>query len=417
MQHAIRLQLAVKLQEDPTYYKTISEKFEAVLQELKDRWDEQIAAMDAILATMTQGNPSYSVEGIDAKVHGPFFGILRTEVERVSGSSLDQDAAILQRVVDLTRKVVEHIQQEIRTVDFWQDSIPAIKAAVVRPDGLAFTRERIRNAYLGAWGYEFHQYQSEKAIAQQEIRRLEADANRVRQALSGMPEGKTVSVSTVPVGATRWGWWGLATALILLNIFAVLNTAGYFRFQTQSWFLAILMAAPLLFVSLAIKPVFQKLPEGARHRAGWAMAVVGIMAFIVFIISVAVRAIPPGIDQVLDGAQVRSNAWIGWQLAAQILLEVVVAAALWWWLLELMISPAIIIANPDYDRLNIRLAAINLAMEPYRQRLSRAEGSLLEHASSLQFWTKSAEGIFLAYQEEENRCQARVAALDLWPDA
>lgn len=121
MQHAIRLQLAVKLQEDPTFYKTISEKFEAILQELKDRWDEQIAAMDAILATMSQGNPSYSVEGIDARVQGPFFGILRTEVERVSGASLDQDVVKLQQVVDLTRQVVAHIQQEIRTVDFWQD--------------------------------------------------------------------------------------------------------------------------------------------------------------------------------------------------------------------------------------------------------------------------------------------------------
>jgi len=121
MQHAIRLQLAIKQLEDPTFYNTISEKFEAILQELKDRWDEQIAAMDAILVTMSQGSPTYSVEGIDARIHGPFFGILRAEVERTSKTSLDQNPETLQRAVELTRAVVAHIQQEIRTVDFWQD--------------------------------------------------------------------------------------------------------------------------------------------------------------------------------------------------------------------------------------------------------------------------------------------------------
>ena len=121
MQHAIRLQLAIKQLEDPTFYKTISEKFEAILQGFKDRWDEQIAAMDTILATMSQGNPSYAVEGIDARTHGPFFGILRAEFERSGKTSLDKDPGALERVVELTRTVVAHIQQEIRTVDFWQD--------------------------------------------------------------------------------------------------------------------------------------------------------------------------------------------------------------------------------------------------------------------------------------------------------
>ena len=122
MQHAFRLQLAVKLQEDPTFYKTISEKFEAILQELKDRWDEQIAAFDAIIATMTQGNSAYSVEGIDPKVHGPFFGVLREECEKAGLPPLEQNPGDLKRVVDLTCQLVAHIQQEIRTVDFWQDN-------------------------------------------------------------------------------------------------------------------------------------------------------------------------------------------------------------------------------------------------------------------------------------------------------
>ena len=95
---------------------------EAILLELKDRWDEQIAAMETLLHEMAQGETAVRVEGIEPKVHGPFFGLLRQECEKAGVPPLDQSPAELKRVVDLTREVVEHIQQEIRTVDFWQDS-------------------------------------------------------------------------------------------------------------------------------------------------------------------------------------------------------------------------------------------------------------------------------------------------------
>jgi type I restriction enzyme R subunit len=122
MQHAIRLQLAVKQLEDPTFYKTLSEKLEAILQALKDRWDEQIVALEALLREMIQADAAYSIEGIEPKVHGPFFGAIREEYEKAGMPPLDQNPAELQRVVDLTRHLVVHIQQEIRTVDFWQDN-------------------------------------------------------------------------------------------------------------------------------------------------------------------------------------------------------------------------------------------------------------------------------------------------------
>ena len=91
MQHAIRLQLAVKTNEDPTLYKTFSEKLEIILQELKDRWDEQIRAMEALLREMAKS------QGIN-------------ENEQ------------LQHVVAFTQEIVTYIQSVIRTVDFWKDS-------------------------------------------------------------------------------------------------------------------------------------------------------------------------------------------------------------------------------------------------------------------------------------------------------
>ena len=122
MQHAIRLHLAVKMSEDPTLYKTLSEKLEAILQELKDRWDAQIVAMAALISDMAKAEVSFNIEGIEPKVHGPFFGLLREECEKAGVPPLDKNPKDLKRVVDVTRELVEHIRREIRTVDFWQDA-------------------------------------------------------------------------------------------------------------------------------------------------------------------------------------------------------------------------------------------------------------------------------------------------------
>jgi type I restriction enzyme R subunit len=119
MQHAIRLQLALKTNEDPTLYKTFSEKLEIILQELKDRWDEQIRAMEALLRDMANAEVSYQVAGIDPKIHGPFFGLLWEERNRSSAAGTNEE---LKQVVAFTQEIVAEIQRQIRTVDFWQDS-------------------------------------------------------------------------------------------------------------------------------------------------------------------------------------------------------------------------------------------------------------------------------------------------------
>ena len=119
MQHALRLQLAIKTKEDPALYKTFSAKLEAILQELKDRWDEQIVAMKSLLDDMAKAEVAYQIEGIEPQVHGPFFGLLRDDYEKAGSGVIEGEK--VKGMVDLTRDLVAHIQREIRTVDFWQD--------------------------------------------------------------------------------------------------------------------------------------------------------------------------------------------------------------------------------------------------------------------------------------------------------
>jgi hypothetical protein len=92
---------------------------EAILQELKDRWDEQIVAMKSLLDDMAKAEVAYQIEGIEPQVHGPFFGLLRDDYEKAGSGVIEGEK--VKGMVDLTRDLVAHIQREIRTVDFWQD--------------------------------------------------------------------------------------------------------------------------------------------------------------------------------------------------------------------------------------------------------------------------------------------------------
>lgn len=65
---------------------------------------------------------------------------------------------------------------------------PAIQAAIYRADGLEFTRERIKHAFLAQWGWELHEFQAQKATAGQELHHLEREHARVSEVLKATPQ-------------------------------------------------------------------------------------------------------------------------------------------------------------------------------------------------------------------------------------
>lgn len=122
MAHAIRLQLTVKMDDDPAFYATLSAKLEAILKEMEGRWDEMIKAFEGLLQELSKADDAWQVEGLDSKIHGPFFGTLKKVRDETGLPVLDASADDLRRVVELTRQIVETIRAEIRRVDFWQDA-------------------------------------------------------------------------------------------------------------------------------------------------------------------------------------------------------------------------------------------------------------------------------------------------------
>lgn len=121
MQHAVRYFIRVHINEDPTLYRSLSERLEAILQEFRDNWDELERVLSDFIANVVQQGRQQEIEGLDPKIQAPFFGLIKEAFENTSDVEITPDHEKFTELVALTINLVEHIQQEIRVVDFWRD--------------------------------------------------------------------------------------------------------------------------------------------------------------------------------------------------------------------------------------------------------------------------------------------------------
>jgi len=289
----------------------------------------------------------------------------------------------------------------------------AIESAIYLKDGFALTMERIRSAFYAQWGVESCQWQAKKDTAAQELQHLSTEQIHLSEHLKSIPKTKTVGENTLPRGITLLGWFGLVVALIALNLMAIFNAASYFRFTTQSWLIAILWSAPLLFVSLPVKYGLCRLSDQARRRFGMAFSAVGVIAFAVFLYTLADRAEPVSAADIMQGTVRHAKSLIPWQLGSQVLLEVVMASGLWFWVIDLLQKNTTrVILNPDLQVVSSRLSILDKTMENARTRLAEAEGNLREFEGALNYWLKLAETIYMTRMERERHLADSLADFD-----
>ncbi len=112
MEHAARYHISKHYNEDPAYYKKLSQRLEEILQRFEDNWDELVRALLEYTREVREGRPADET-GLDPKTQAPFLGILRDE----AGAD---DRTQLMALAGLTVELVDHIRQEVRVVDFWR---------------------------------------------------------------------------------------------------------------------------------------------------------------------------------------------------------------------------------------------------------------------------------------------------------
>ena len=76
MEHALRFHIRQHYDEDPEHFERLSERLAKILTELKDRWDELVAALRAFVAEVEAGRQQ-DATGLDPETQAPFLGVLR----------------------------------------------------------------------------------------------------------------------------------------------------------------------------------------------------------------------------------------------------------------------------------------------------------------------------------------------------
>jgi len=116
MEHALRFHIRKHYYEDPEHFERLSERLAKILTELKDRWSELVEALRNFVAEVEAGRQE-DATGLDPETQAPFLGVLRQEV----AGDVDLPPDRLMALCQVTVELVEHIQQEIRLVGFWEN--------------------------------------------------------------------------------------------------------------------------------------------------------------------------------------------------------------------------------------------------------------------------------------------------------
>ena len=116
MEHAARYHISKHYQEDPVFYKKLSERLQEILQQFADNWAARVEALRELTREIARGRPPNEF-GLDLKLEARFYDIIVEEASKEGVLTYERRAEFAK----LTVEVVELIRQHLRRVDFWRN--------------------------------------------------------------------------------------------------------------------------------------------------------------------------------------------------------------------------------------------------------------------------------------------------------
>ncbi len=115
MEHAIRKHCTVKFDEDPAFYKTLSEKLEHLIDQYQDQWDLLADELEKLRAEAAAGRTE-NVDGLD-KEATTFYA----HVVDLAFGKEGVPAGQVPKMKALMKNIVELLQETIGIIDFWSN--------------------------------------------------------------------------------------------------------------------------------------------------------------------------------------------------------------------------------------------------------------------------------------------------------
>lgn len=117
MEHAIRKHCTVHFDEDPAFYKRLSEKLEQLIQEHKNNWEALAEGYEQLRAEALAGRTD-AIEGLTREATA-FYEC----VAQLAFGQGEVPSQYRQRLKQLMRRIVEILQETIGIIDFWKKPI------------------------------------------------------------------------------------------------------------------------------------------------------------------------------------------------------------------------------------------------------------------------------------------------------
>ena len=115
MEHAIRKHCTVHHDEDPAFYKSLSDKVEQLIDQYQEQWDKLAEELEKLRTVALQGRDQG--EGGMSKEATTFYEHIANEA---FGGNVPDDAKAKMKA--LMEAVVDVLQQSIGSIDFWENS-------------------------------------------------------------------------------------------------------------------------------------------------------------------------------------------------------------------------------------------------------------------------------------------------------
>ncbi|MCB2199505.1 HsdR family type I site-specific deoxyribonuclease [bacterium] len=126
MEHAIRKHAKVHFNEDPAFYKKISEKLEDAIKKYKDDWDKLFAELFSIRQEAAEGRKD-AVEGLGRKAQ-PFYANIASIAYEGTQMPPEDDPEVKR----ITAEVVILLAERINIINFWNntDAVRQLRASI-----------------------------------------------------------------------------------------------------------------------------------------------------------------------------------------------------------------------------------------------------------------------------------------------
>lgn len=118
MEHAIRKHTKVHFEEDPVFYEKMSDKLEELMRKHQDDWELLAKSLEGLRTEILAGR-----SGVDANPHHlskqevPFYDLIR----KIGGVEDAADAAVDEKIAQVTRLIVRRLCDSVKKVNFWTD--------------------------------------------------------------------------------------------------------------------------------------------------------------------------------------------------------------------------------------------------------------------------------------------------------